>query len=695
MLSVNDVYKELEKIKPHDHCCLIYESEEEWRDIAIPFITQGLMNGDKCVYVLNEREENYIIECLASEGIDVFELIKSGQLLFLQPRDILRENASDDIDQVVNIYRQWLDSFLAAGYTTMRIAIEALFRLFDYRPYKFLELQLRLNRDVFPYYPIISLCQYHRRDEHPMILRDALISNTWLIKNRQISRNPFCISPEIYFQQKDMAWEAEYWLYTYEKLLESEEKYRLIVENCLDMITIIDLESNKLLYTSPANYVMLGYSPDQVIGRSGLDFIHPGQQEEIMSVLLDVAIKGVGEAVCRVRKEDGSYRWLEAKGTVIRNKGIGDKLIIFSRDIHEKKLAQEALWRSQQNYKNQLSYLNTLINTMNELCITYDRNTMLTFVNQRMVETLGYSLEDMVGKSILDFIPDENKESVRIQISNRLNKGEISSHEHTIIRKDGSTLLVRLKGSPIIENEEIIGGLVLAEDITQQRNLEREMARLAQLNTVGEMAASIGHEIRNPMTTVQGFLQIMSQNEDFKDHHAHFELMLEELGRANSIITEFLALAKDKMVDLQSYNINKILKTLAPLLIADAMNGDKNIRLELGNVPDLLLDEKEIRQLILNLVRNGLEAMHTGGTVTISTCQQGDDVLLSVQDEGEGIAAEILEKLGTPFLSTKDNGTGLGLPVCYSIAARHNAKIIIDTSSNGSIFHVHFQCPKA
>jgi signal transduction histidine kinase len=111
------------------------------------------------------------------------------------------------------------------------------------------------------------------------------------------------------------------------------------------------------------------------------------------------------------------------------------------------------------------------------------------------------------------------------------------------------------------------------------------------------------------------------------------------------------------------------------------------------SIADLILDEKEIRQLILNLVRNGLEAISPGGVIRIRTFSEEDEVVLSVQDNGKGINPDVLEKLGTPFFTTKDTGTGLGLAVCYSIAARHNARIDIETGPEGTTFFVKFKKP--
>ncbi|MDF2930611.1 MAG: signal transduction histidine kinase, nitrogen specific, NtrB [Anaerospora sp.] len=104
----------------------------------------------------------------------------------------------------------------------------------------------------------------------------------------------------------------------------------------------------------------------------------------------------------------------------------------------------------------------------------------------------------------------------------------------------------------------------------------------------------------------------------------------------------------------------------------------------------ILFDEKEIRQLLLNLVRNGLEAMNESGVVMIKTFRKGNHTVLAVQDSGTGIPEEILERLGSPFVTTKDNGTGLGLPVCYRIAERHGAIIDVQTSRRGTTVSVMF-----
>ncbi|AIF53259.1 ATP-binding protein [Pelosinus sp. UFO1] len=228
-------------------------------------------------------------------------------------------------------------------------------------------------------------------------------------------------------------------------------------------------------------------------------------------------------------------------------------------------------------------------------------------------------------------------------------------------------------------------------NISKQKEIEKQIARLDQLNIIGEMAAGIAHEVRNPMTTVRGFLQMLSKKEYHSPHSHYYSLMIEELDRANEIITEFLSLAKNKAVNLRYLNLNHIINAIVPLIQADATVSNKVITLELSEIPDLLIDEKEIRQIILNMVRNGLEAMQEKGEIKVRTYCEANQVVMEIADQGPGIKAEMLKNIGIPFQTTKDSGTGLGLAVCYSIAARHNAKISVSTGVTGTQFFVKFE----
>lgn len=229
----------------------------------------------------------------------------------------------------------------------------------------------------------------------------------------------------------------------------------------------------------------------------------------------------------------------------------------------------------------------------------------------------------------------------------------------------------------------------------QQRTLIKEISRLDRLNLVGEMAAGIGHEVRNPLTTVRGYLQWFQLKKGFSAYQEQLTTMIEEIDRANSIITEFLSLAKDKSVVLKRGNLNDVLDALSPLVQAEAYHLGYGLKIEKNDIPDNWFDDSQVRQMLLNLARNGFEAMKPGNILTIRSYTEGNQNIVAVCDVGKGIPQNIIDKIGTPFVTTKDAGTGLGLAVCYRIADRHNAQIDFETSEKGTTFYVRFNIEKA
>ncbi len=245
-----------------------------------------------------------------------------------------------------------------------------------------------------------------------------------------------------------------------------------------------------------------------------------------------------------------------------------------------------------------------------------------------------------------------------------------------------SGVLVNWKGQQCV--------LSVSNNITELRQYQKEIARLDNLNLMGQMAGSIAHEVRNPMTSIKGFLQLFHGQYKYREDREVIDLMIEELDRVNEIISSFLSLAHKNTIDIKLHNLNEQISNLLPLIVADSLKNDVYLETELGLIPEVMIDENEFRQLLLNLGRNAIQAMPSGGNLTIRTFSNSEGVHLVVQDNGGGIPPEIMEKIGTPFLTTKKNGTGLGMAVCFSIAERHNARINIDTGSAGTSFKITF-----
>ncbi|WP_346354736.1 ATP-binding protein [Azotosporobacter soli] len=255
-----------------------------------------------------------------------------------------------------------------------------------------------------------------------------------------------------------------------------------------------------------------------------------------------------------------------------------------------------------------------------------------------------------------------------------------------LLTKDEITVWVEQKCLPIYDAKgELIALEGIIRDITERKRLEQ-----LTLNVVGSMAVTVAHEIRNPMTTVRGYLQVLEKKDKYQEDKQKFSLMIEEIDRANAIIQEYLSLSQEKAARLEPCSLNHIVKTLFPLIQVNSINAKTTVSLDLATIPDLFLDKNEMRQLLLNIVRNGIEAMSSGGNLLIRTYQEDNKTVLAISDQGDGIPPQVLERLGTPFTTTKDSGTGLGIPICYQIAQRHNAKIVVDTSKAGTTFKLYF-----
>jgi PAS domain S-box-containing protein len=418
---------------------------------------------------------------------------------------------------------------------------------------------------------------------------------------------------------------------------------------------------------------------EEMLGRNIWEIFPEGYSTKLYEKLNEAANKQIPVQF----EEKGIYtgKWFETRAYPSKN-----GLSVFFRDISNRKKKEEQLQNAEERF-NMIFQLSPSV-----IIISETKSGKILDVNQAFSDCLGYSRDEVIGQySLFDFgVPEVRKKLIVIFLS----EGRIINQEVEVITK-----LAEVKSVLISANYFYAKGekylLATAIDITKDKQLEKELSRLDRLNLIGQMASSIGHEVRNPMTSVKGFLQLLGSQETDEEKIEYYKIMISEIERANSIITEFLSLANNKRVELKPKNLNEIIKGIFPLLKSDAIKHNKEIELELGSLPLIMLDEKEISQLIINLTRNGLEAMESAGVLSIKTTSQDSYITLTIQDQGKGIPKDLIDRLGTPFLTTKDEGTGLGLSICYSIASRHKATISVETSSAGSAFMIKFKKPQA
>ncbi|CVK18830.1 PAS domain S-box protein [Sporomusa sphaeroides] len=360
------------------------------------------------------------------------------------------------------------------------------------------------------------------------------------------------------------------------------------------------------------------------------------------------------------------------------------QVAILFNDITVRKQMEELLLRQSEDRFQQIFQKSPDIITIVRI-----KDGQYIDVNQAFVDILGYSREEVVGRTPAELnIVADDKNCIANVDEPSCQKSKLQNFPVNYRAKSGAVINM-LCSTDLIKLGVEECRLMILKDITKDKQLEAELHRLDRLNTVGEMAAAIGHEVRNPMTTVRGYLQMMLKKE-YATYREQLTTMIEELDRANTIISDFLSLAKNKTAKMKKHNLNAVISALVPLLQAEALHTGHQLTINAGNVPDFVMDAKEIRQLLLNLTRNAFEAMKPGCELTITTSFANGKVVLSVRDRGKGIPQSVLDKLGTPFLTTKDNGTGLGLAVCYRIVERHGAKIDVETSPAGTTFIISF-----
>ncbi|OIK16206.1 two-component sensor histidine kinase [Bacillus sp. MUM 116] len=215
----------------------------------------------------------------------------------------------------------------------------------------------------------------------------------------------------------------------------------------------------------------------------------------------------------------------------------------------------------------------------------------------------------------------------------------------------------------------------LNENVIERNKMREEIIRAEKLNTIGELAASIAHEVRNPLTVVKGFLQLMQKEEQGRKYE-YLSLVLSELGRAESIINDYLNFAKPKFEKIEKFQLADVLSEVVLLLDPLAVKQGVELKSELIQSDFwLTTDRNQLKQALVNLIKNAIEATSEGGKVTIQYMHDHQNATILITDSGKGMTPEQLSKIGTLFYTTKDKGTGLGTSVSLRIIETMNGKV--------------------
>ncbi|MFC0295991.1 ATP-binding protein [Geobacillus jurassicus] len=269
--------------------------------------------------------------------------------------------------------------------------------------------------------------------------------------------------------------------------------------------------------------------------------------------------------------------------------------------------------------------------------------------------------------------------------------GKVTRREESFATPDGEVKTFDVIKVPLFdENGARKGLLTIGRDITQQKLAEELLLKKEKLSVLGELAAGIAHEIRNPLTSMKGFIQMMQETREVNDHY--MRIMLSELGRINQIVSELLVLAKPQSHDYRPFLLSEAVSYVISLIGHEATLNNVSISVH-NNAPKACVygDQNQIVQVLLNIMKNAIEAMPEGGNLYVRVAEADGKIYVDVADTGVGISKERLQKIGEPFFTLKEKGMGLGLTTSMKIVQEHKGTMRIESEvGKGTTVHLTF-----
>ncbi|WP_254778807.1 MULTISPECIES: PAS domain S-box protein [unclassified Bacillus (in: firmicutes)] len=340
-------------------------------------------------------------------------------------------------------------------------------------------------------------------------------------------------------------------------------------------------------------------------------------------------------------------------------------LVIIGRDITERIRIEKLLEESKHQYNSLFEYTPDVVYML-------DLEGNITNLNPQFELVTGFTVEGCVGRNIHDILPVTYKETFIENLQKVLTKKAPQHFEMEIQHASGRPIMVECISLPIVADGKVNGIIGYAKDLTLLRQTEERLRRTEKLSVVGELSASVAHEIRNPLTSLKGFVQILSVEDE--RHQFYYQIMLDELDRINHIVSELLLLAKPQKLQYAKADLQNILYTVISLLKTEATL--YNVEIDFKYPEEYVwieCESNQLKQLFINIIKNAIEASPSGSNVAITLKKpSADEVSITIKDSGYGISEEFLKRIGEPFYSSKEKGTGLGLTVSQKIVEAHH-----------------------
>lgn len=473
-------------------------------------------------------------------------------------------------------------------------------------------------------------------------------------------------------------------------LVEQESKYRLIGENSQDLIAILDT-NGVLQYASPSHIRVFGGEASQFEENYPFSMVHPDdlalireRWDEMIYTKTSVRLEW------RFVKVDETCIWLEGIGTpILTSDGKIESILITGREITERKIQERKLRESEQRYRDiserlaerEEKYRFIAENTQDLVGVVDMEGTVL-YASPSHELVLGFSSSEFEGNSAFYFVHPDDLAYVKKQFNDMVKLESTFDFEWRCKKADGSWVYIETRGAPIFdENRKVVQCVYGSRDISERKKAEELLLRTEKLSIVGQMAAGVAHEFRNPLTSIKGFAQLLQQGNEKPEY---IELILSEVGRLEAIVWEFLTIAKPQAPKMQEVDAAVVLQQVVLLFSTQSiLNNIEIIEEHDSEVLRIYCDENQIKQVFINILQNAVDAMPNGGIIkTQILCHDSEFIKFRFIDQGSGISAERIKSIGEPFYSSKEKGTGLGLMVSNKIVHEHGGSIHIESTVN-------------
>lgn len=325
------------------------------------------------------------------------------------------------------------------------------------------------------------------------------------------------------------------------------------------------------------------------------------------------------------------------------------------------------------------SYNEYILQSVPSGVISLDSGLRLTKINSAAEKILNIKATDVINRDYHDIFGEP-------VIRYLEDKHLVERKEFQYTLNSGKRIHLGLTLTPLFNSSNnAIGQLMVFTDLTELKALEAQAALRDRLASLGEMAAGMAHELRNPMGVIAGYTKLLSKRTDNSLSHI-VTAISNEVAVMDRVISDFLSFARPAALNLSRVDMEQVISNCASNVLADK-EGIK-LYLAIENIPQVYGDEILLRQAFINLFQNSIEAMQEGGELRISFCVSSGYLEVAITDSGHGISEEIWDKVFLPFYTTKDKGTGLGLAIVHKIIVSHQGNISFDSNEKGTTFNI-------